>query len=144
MPFSVPYHSLQILLLLATQWLVKSPQSSCRGGGEPCGVPVASLQYTVSLVQWVKRLLPAQGAAVCIPGMHPHLQWNWVLLSAMSHYTGFDRTKLCSQSRNDLCNRLPQCLPRFHSAPCRSSSSQHSDWLNPEIGTLSIIAIMLH
>jgi hypothetical protein len=26
------------------------------------------------------------GAAVRIPGMHPHLQWNWALLLAMSRY----------------------------------------------------------
>jgi hypothetical protein len=24
------------------------------------------------------------GAVVLVPGMHPHLQWNWVLLLAMS------------------------------------------------------------
>ncbi len=53
-----------------------------------CGGPAASFQYTVSLVQWVNRSLPAQGAAVPVPGMHPHLQWNRALLLAMPHYIG--------------------------------------------------------
>jgi hypothetical protein len=52
-------------------------------GGEPCGDPVASLQYTVSLVQWVNHLLPAWGAG----GVHPHLQWNQVLQLAMFCYS---------------------------------------------------------
>jgi hypothetical protein len=81
----VPFCSLQVLLLLATQWLVRA-LFKLLGGGEPCGGYVVSLQYTVSLVQWVKYVLPPRGAAVCIPGMHPHLQWNWVLLLAMSRY----------------------------------------------------------
>jgi hypothetical protein len=29
-----------------------------------------------------------RGAVVHVPGMHPHLQWNWVLLLAMSPYIG--------------------------------------------------------
>ncbi len=38
-------------------------------------------KYTVSLVQWVNHLLPAWGGTVvCVPGMHPHLHWNQVLL----------------------------------------------------------------
>ncbi len=49
-----------------------------------CGGPVASLQYTVSLVQWsTVCFLPWGGAMVHVPGMHPHLQWNQVLLLAM-------------------------------------------------------------
>ncbi len=28
------------------------------------------------------------GGQVCIPGMHPHLQWNWDLLLVMSRYIG--------------------------------------------------------
>ncbi len=53
-----------------------------------CGGPAASLQYTVSLVHWVNRLIPAWGGggAVRVPWMHPHLQWNRVLLLAMSLY----------------------------------------------------------
>jgi hypothetical protein len=31
---------------------------------------------------------PSGGTAVCIPEMHPHLQWNRVLLLAMSNYIG--------------------------------------------------------
>jgi hypothetical protein len=41
---------------------------------------------TVSLVQWLNRLLPAQGGSGCVLGLHPHLQWNHVLLLAMSCY----------------------------------------------------------
>ncbi len=50
--------------------------------------PTASLQYTVSLVQWVIRLLHAQGAAVRLLEMRSHLQWDRVLLLAMSRYIG--------------------------------------------------------
>ncbi len=50
--------------------------------------PVASLQYTVLLVQWVNCSLPAWGATVWVPGMHPQLQLNLILLLAMSRYIG--------------------------------------------------------
>jgi hypothetical protein len=42
----------------------------------------------ISLVQWVNCLLPTWGEVVHIPGMHPHSQWNRVLLFAMSRYIG--------------------------------------------------------
>ncbi len=60
-------------------------------GGEPCGGPAATAQYTVSLVQWVNRLLPAKGQCFPTPGCN--LQWNWVLLLAMSHYMPFFQEK---------------------------------------------------
>jgi hypothetical protein len=34
---------------------------------------------------------PPRGAAVRIPGMHPHLQWNQVLLLDMSPFMGDPR-----------------------------------------------------
>ncbi len=57
LPSPVPFHSLQVLLL-ATQWPVRAPLSSCFcwGGGEPWGGPAISLQYHVSLIQWTNRL----------------------------------------------------------------------------------------
>ncbi len=100
---------------------------------------------------------PPRGAAVYVPGMHPHLQWNWVLLLAMSRYIGdpnmtpdhrYDRSSLLA-SFDDHSYRLPkQCLPWFHSAPCKSSySSQHSDWSNPPVkllGGIPVEALQLH
>ncbi len=56
LPSPVPFHSLQVLLLLATQWPVRAPVKLL--GGAICGGPAFSHQYTVSLVQWVNRLLP--------------------------------------------------------------------------------------
>ncbi len=55
-------------------------------GGEPCGGPAISLQYTTSLVQWVNRLLPVSG----LSGSHPrdgqtHNRTRFLLL-ALSHY----------------------------------------------------------
>jgi hypothetical protein len=79
MPSPVPFHSLQVLLLLATQWPLE-PWSRC--WGEPCGGLAASLQYTISTVCFLSR-----GSVVRIPGMHPHLQWNRILLLAMSPYS---------------------------------------------------------
>jgi hypothetical protein len=37
-------------------------------GGEPCGSPAISLQITVSLVQWVNRVLPNTGGSGSRPG----------------------------------------------------------------------------
>ncbi len=37
------------------------------------GGPAASIQYTVSLVQWVNRMLPAQGSSGSRPGDAPTL-----------------------------------------------------------------------
>ncbi len=77
----VPFHSLQVLLLLATQWPVRAPVKLLGGGG--CSfTPIDSLTGPVGQL-FVPRL---RGAGVCIQGMHPYSQWNWVLLLAMSHY----------------------------------------------------------
>jgi hypothetical protein len=56
---------------------------------------------------------------------------------------------LCLQSHDNLCHRLPEPgLPRFHSVPCMSSSSsQHSDQLNPPVKLLGgrpVEALQLH
>ncbi len=59
LPSPVPFRSFQVLLL-ATRWLVRAPGQVA--GGENCGDPAISLQNTVSLVQWVKRLLLSRGS----------------------------------------------------------------------------------
>ncbi len=75
-----------LLLLLATQWPVKSPGQVAGGGS-----PVEALQlHSNTQSHWSSGStisLPPMGAAICIPGMYPHLQWNWVLLLAMSCYS---------------------------------------------------------
>jgi hypothetical protein len=53
-----------------------------------CGGPAASIQYIVSLVQWVTVCFPPRRTAIRIPRMLPHLQWNRVLLLAMFRYIG--------------------------------------------------------
>jgi hypothetical protein len=58
------------------------------GGGEACGGPAASLRYqshqaSGSTICFLPR------AAVWVLGMHSHLQWNQVLLLAMSHYNTY-------------------------------------------------------
>jgi hypothetical protein len=83
---------------------------------------------------------PLTRAAGCALVMHPHLQWNRVLLLAMSCYIGdpniIDHLPCCrpdaslgrcADNVKNQCD-LTMLLPRFHSAPCRSSSSsQHID-----------------
>ncbi len=86
MPSPVPFRFLQVLLLLATQWPVKSNSQFAWKGGSP----VEALQlHSNTQSHWSNGStvcsLP-RGAAVRIPGTHPHLQWNQVLLLVMSCY----------------------------------------------------------
>ncbi len=46
------------------------------GGGGANEAPAFSHQYTDSLVQWATVCFPPSGAAVRLPGMHPHF-WDW-------------------------------------------------------------------
>jgi hypothetical protein len=101
-----------------------------------CEGPAPSLRYTVSLVQWVNRLLPPREAAVCVTVMHPYLQWNRVLLSAISGYIGdpdpSDQDDLRGHCTNNgkfhwadahyvKSQRHPTTvLPYYNSARCRS------------------------
>jgi hypothetical protein len=62
MPSSIPFFSLQVLLLLAMHWPVQSPRSSCwggGGGGKPSECPATSLQYMQS--HW------CSGSTICSP-----------------------------------------------------------------------------
>jgi hypothetical protein len=59
MPSLIPFHSLQVVLLLEVHSDWSNPPVKFRGGGgKPCGGPAVSLQCTVPLVNWVNRLLP--------------------------------------------------------------------------------------
>jgi hypothetical protein len=76
--------------------------------------PCSFTPYTVSLVQWINCLLPAEKGSGSGPGMHPHLQWNEVLLLAMSHYTIFIYTYICSGLQTKLNgSELQLILQRF-------------------------------
>ncbi len=72
------FHSLTAGLRWA-QRISSSPQlytlvrSWSVGGREPCGGPAVTIPYTVSLVQWIKRLLPDIGGSGCAPGVQPTL-----------------------------------------------------------------------
>ncbi len=93
-------------------------------------------RYTVSLVQWVNRLLPPREAAVRVTVMHPYLQWNRVLLSAMSGYIGdpdlSDQDDLLGHRTNNgkfhwavehnvkSRHHPTTLLPYYNSARCRS------------------------
>ncbi len=82
MPSRVPFCSLQVLLLLATQWPVKSPGQLLEGWGSP----LEALQlHSNTQSHWSSRstiCIKLGGAAVRIP----QLQWNRVPLLAMSRY----------------------------------------------------------
>ncbi len=50
-----------------------------------------------------QSLLPDWGAAVCVTEMHPHLQWNRVLLLVMSCYN-ITATTIHQNKRTNLHN----------------------------------------
>ncbi len=85
MPSPVPFRSLQVLILLTTQWLVRALVKLLGGN------PVEALQLHCNTQShwssWSTVCFPPKGAAVCLLGMHPHLQWNRILLLAMSRYS---------------------------------------------------------
>ncbi len=79
MPSPVPFHSLQVLLLLATQWPFKAPLELL-GGGKPCGGPAISLQYTVG------QLFASRLQGQWFPAWGCTHNWTGFLLLALSHY----------------------------------------------------------
>jgi hypothetical protein len=74
--FFVPFHSLQVLLLLATQWPVRAPVKLLGGR------PVKSLQfYYNTQSHWSSGSTicsPSRVSPVRIPEMYPLSQWNRV------------------------------------------------------------------
>ncbi len=80
----VSFCSLQVHLLPTAQWLVRAPVTLLEGGG---GSPVEVLQFhSNTQYHWSSGSTICLGAVVRIPGMHPHLLWNCVLLLEMSRY----------------------------------------------------------
>jgi hypothetical protein len=53
-----------------------------------CGSPAISLQYTVSLVYWINRLLSRPENQQFASPRCTNWQWNRFLLLALSHYIG--------------------------------------------------------
>jgi hypothetical protein len=92
------------LIVLPNEFL-KGDEIYLQGaGGEPCGGPAISLQYTVSLVQWVR----GQGSGVRDPGMHPLSQWNLFLLLALSQEKKTNGTQ--KQSKQNRVEHCTDCV----------------------------------
>ncbi len=71
LPSPVLFYSLQVLLLLATQWLLRA-RSSCWEGGE--GALQRPGNYSNTQSHWSSGSIvcfPSNGSAVHVPGMHP-------------------------------------------------------------------------
>ncbi len=98
--FSPPSCPSSILSLQATDYcdllLGSSKARSLYWGGGGCGTILHShtntqshwsRESTVFFPPRVAAVRALGGAAVRALGVHPHLQWNWVLLFAMSRYS---------------------------------------------------------
>ncbi len=139
LPSRVPFHSLQVLLLLATQGLVRAPVKLLGGS------PVEALQFHCIHTQfhW------SSGPPVCFPSWETRVQSPGgylceigILLLALSHYIGDpDMTNHCGIVWGGVCPELSldRCadnidnptwsntahLSRFHTR-CRSSFWLHN------------------
>ncbi len=93
LPSPFPFPSLQVLLLLATQWRVRAPVTLLRGS------PVEALQFhSNTQSHWSSGstvCFPPKGSAVRILEMHPLSQWNRFLLLALSYYKSFQCPVVC-------------------------------------------------
>ncbi len=76
LPSPVQFHSLQVILLIATQWPVRAPFKLLRGS------PIEAPQFhSNTQSHWSSEstiCFPPSGSAVRTLGMHPLSQWNQV------------------------------------------------------------------
>ncbi len=66
----------------------RSGRGWCNNFRKPCGGPASSFHNTVSVVQWVNRLLPVQGVSGSCSGDEQTHNGTGFLLSAWSCYIG--------------------------------------------------------